>query len=500
MGNAVSVAIVHFGLFFCGYLFLMASVPRIGVLSICALSLHVGISIWAVIWLSFYVMGVDGGYGWDGTRNVYAVIAYACIILLLFAFIMRKLWFKFPNIRLLGSKILITGVAIIAVVAYSILGHFFPIRIWIAGDSYHFILWSVDPESLLHHGFPIVNYTLTQLATLIAPNLVLAQLFPLMAIGLAISVSQFAYQIILRENFVGKIGLEVIFVFLTVGFVVFVGNSMFMLNSAYLNHHILAAGLFLLLAQIVYTNATQKLNFGYLSAMALLGIAISIARMEGFVFLIILLFVMLVTQRDKFAGFWVMLIAGSLVLPYLFWLREFLNEESFVKGHHYVVMILSYIFVLLSMLALTMVRIRADVIISLGWFIIALSLMLTIVLRPEHMGISMIYFLWNTLNIASWGALVWITLFGLVIAAYVRLKVGKSLLVHTHDAVFHAAAFCVGVLLLMTYFRISLRAGETDSANRMLFHFLPLFWVVVQVELVGRMADFISNRSPGVRT
>lgn len=500
MSNAVSIAIVHSGLFLCGYLFLMASVPRIGVVSICALSLHVGVSIWAILWLFFYVLGAEGGYGWGSPRNAYAVIAYACIILLLYAFIMRRLWLELPNVRFLGSKIFITCIGVATVVVYSVLGYFFPTRIWIAGDSYHFILWSVDPESLLHHGFPIVNYTLTQLATLIAPNLVLAQLFPLMAVGLAISVSLFAYQVIVRENFVSKIGFEVVFLLLTLGFFVFVGNSMFILNSAYLNHHILMAGLFLLLAQIIYSHANQKLNLGYLSSMAILGIAISVARMEGFVFLIIFLFVMLVSQRNKLAGFWVMFIAGSLVLPYLFWLREFLNEESFVNARHYVVMILAYVLMLLSMLALALVRLKIDVIIAVGWLIIALSLMLTFVLKPEHMGISMIYFVWNTLNLGSWGALVWITLFGLVVVAYARLKVGKSLLLYNHDAVLHAAAFCVGVLLLMPYFRIPLRAGETDSANRMLFHFLPLFWVVVQVELVGRMADFISNRSPEVRT
>lgn len=154
MGNAVSIAIVHSGLFLCGYLFLMASVPKIGVVSICALSLHVGVSVWAILWLFFYVLGVEGGYGWGSPRNAYAVIAYACIILLLYAFIMRRLWFNLPNVRSHRSKILITGVAIIGVIAYSILGSVFPIRIWIAGDSYHFIFWSVDPESLLHHGFP----------------------------------------------------------------------------------------------------------------------------------------------------------------------------------------------------------------------------------------------------------------------------------------------------------------------------------------------------------
>lgn len=498
MGAPLYILTVVMSLFFCGYWFLRVCMPSIGVIGACALSLHIGISIWAIVWVGLYMLGVEGGYGWQSDLNVYAAITFLLIALLLGAFFSLRVRKRdFAQKKRDAGHLVITTIAVLIVATYSILGYLFSTNLWIAGDSYYFIFWSADPAALLHNGFPLVNLSIAHLSTLVSPNYYLSQLFPLMAIGLSAFMADFVYRSVLADGLSNSESKEAVTLLVTLGFFIFVGNSMFMMNSTYLNHHLLSAGLFLLLGQIIWINTTiASIRAGHLLTVALLGITISVSRMEGFIFLVIFLATMVVFQKEKRAGLAALFAAGITSLPYIYWLAEMLNENSFVKAEHYTVMLLGYLCIVLVLVAGTALRLTPRVMIIAGWTLIFFGVLIAVYSKPEQMIVSLYYFTKNTLNPAYWGALVWLSIFGVVAVFYSRAKSGYGRLIWSQDAVLHAVGFCVGVIVLMTYFRTSLRYGETDSANRMLFHFLPLLWVVVQVEVIGRVKNSFSKDEP----
>ena len=490
----VSILVIYTCLFFGGYSFLRAYVPNIGVISACALGLHIGISIWAVIWVVFYILGVEYGYGWSSPLNFSSTIAFLGVAMLSIVTLSVRAWRRWSFNLNIYRDLSITMAAFVVVAAYSIVGYYLSTNLWIAGDSYYFLFWSADPAELLHHGFPLVNLSIAHLSTLVIPNYYLSQLFPLMAIGLGIFLADFVYRTLLAGGVRNRIWEETVLVLVTFGFFIFVGNSMFMFNSVYLNHHLLAAGLFALLGQITWVSSRYSMTLGHLFTIALLAIAISISRMEGFIFVVIFLAAMLAVQRNKRAGLAALLVAGGASLPYVQWLTDILNEDSFVKAQHYSVMLGGYVVIVLISGVAIALRLKTSSMVLVGWVGMSFGVLLAIYSRPEHMISSLYFFTKNALSPAHWGALVWLTILGVVGVFYSRVKSGDGFVVRPQDGLFHVFGFCVGAIILMTYLRSPLRYGDTDSANRMLFHFLPLIWVAVQVELIRRFANFVGKR------
>jgi len=488
---------VYLCLFLCGFFLLRVCLPAIGVLSACALSLHMGVGIWAVIWVAFNMLGVEGGYGWSSQINVFSVVLFLSLVLVLAVlFSIQRLRKQTNGNGVVLRDLQVPMVAIFIVGTYSILGYYFSANLWIVGDSYYFTFWSADPRGLLHNGFPLVNLSLAHLSTLASPNFYLSQLFPLMAIGLAIFVTDFAYRSLSSTEKRCDKYKEATAVLLALGFFVFASNSMFLMNSVYLNHHLLSAGLLALFGQTILLSSNPKGVTGYIFVVALLSVAVAITRMEGFIFALVFLAVLLAFQKDKRIGMMAFLAAGVAALPYLHWLTLVLDETSFVSAQQYLVMIFGYLSLGVAFALAAVLRLKPRSILLIGWLFVVIGVIFAAYSRQEHMLTNMYYFSKNTLNPAYWGALVWLTLFGLVGVVYARIRSAQGFVIRSHDAILHAVGLCLGIIILMTYFRSPLRYGETDSANRMLFHFLPLLWVYVQVELIGRIANFFSRPEP----
>lgn len=457
-------------LFFFGYLAMRYSAAELGKFYHLTMALPIGIMFWAFIWIFYSFILQDINFGIYNKINIYSGITYIISLIILFYLNLKNIKFEPLEIRHL-----IYGASTLLILSLYFL---MDASVVLSGDSYTFVKWSQDPMVTLERGFPIVLLSIANLSTLISPDFYLFIIHPLttlsliLLIGLSINTLFEKYEISL-DNRAKKL-------LIGVTLLIFSMNPLVHLNMLYVNHHVLYSILILLLFMLMII--IEKIQIKHLVLIGFLGLSASLSRMEGFIFFLAIFGILCFRFKESKTSFQLLSAVLFFCIPYLLYLSISFWDGGFVKGQQFAIMLLLGI-VVLMVVSLDSFRklIEVQNISVVAVLMVSLLLLIMIVMEFQHMKESIIVFIRNALTPGAWGAL---NISLLVIVPYLFfLRKNKVLSNHPHDILLHLFIISIFLILMLAYFRSPFRLGRFDSANRMLFHFLPLIMIWVSLEI-----------------
>ncbi len=459
-----------FMLFASGFLLIRYFLYELNIAYRLVLAFPMGLLFWSVIWIISILSTGSTDFGFFNSANVISLATATLSIPLLYFLSVKRLRFSLSEIVHLcfGTATLM------------ILTLYFFVKGWmvVTGDSYFFLNWSHDPILSLELGYPLVLLSIANLSTLIGPDYFLYVIFPLTTLSLALLIILITKNICEKYNYFTDSRMK--FLFLILVLLIFSMNPMVHLQMSYANHHTLFAILVLILVMLPFL--IQNFNLSHYFFIGILTLFASLTRMEGFLFFLIILVILAYRFKDKLNGFRLLLISFLLTLPYLIFLTVVLWDNGFVSGKQYLFMISFGLIVVMLYRSRKFNELldgRDPGMIAI--YMLSLILLIVTVMEPAHMVQSLIIFARNSITPGAWGALNVLLVILVPLLIFVRLR--QSEVKKYYDIFLYVFVISVLLILIVTYFRSPLRIGRFDSANRMLFHFIPLLTVWTSIEV-----------------
>ena len=449
------------------------------------IALPIGVCSWALIWIIFRISTKSNDFGMDSLANTYSLIASALWLALFFTInVVSK---NFRDWRTLAFWIL-PGLLL---TIFAFIQSFFSGKLFLSGDSYIFINWSSDPGIQLQQGFPLVNLAIANLSTLVRPNFYLASLHP--ALALSFLVFLYLSIVTLSIKMIGNppnplvSSLVPFFLIALFGF-----SEMFLMQMVYVNHHVIAAFLIMIMAVLLFLADHPPYRYSFFIGILLL--FLSLSRVEGFLYGLLLAVLLAFSQQKTRFG--IMLIGFSLVLPasYVIFLAQNNWVDGFVKGWHYAFMLLIGSIAWLTYCSSHMRSLFRDY--RLGLLLTTILLLVAIcaiVYKPAHMLISLFFFTMNFFTPQIWGGSTVVACALGIMLIYLRTT-QKDYWKNT-DILLLWFACAILLLFSIVVFRTPLRQGMFDSATRITFHFIPILILWVGIELTRQLNHLLPKNS-----
>ena len=469
LGSIITVL----SLFYLGYLFIRYSAKELGKYYHLLLAFPIGIMYWASIWIFFSIIIQDTDFGFHSSVNIYTILS--CIgsfIIFLYLNLKNEIFTPSEIAHIIYSSITVVILSLYFLVDGSMV---------LSGDSYTFVKWSQDPMVTLERGFPIVLLSIANLSTLISPDFYLFIIHPLTTLSLVLLIGLSINSLFVQYEI--KLDHRIQKLLIAVTLLIFSMNPLVHLNMLYVNHHVLYSILILLLFMLMIM--IEKIQIKHLVFIGFLALSASLSRMEGFIFFLAIFGTLCFRYKEPKTSFQLLSTVMIFCAPYLIYLSISFWDGGFVEGQQFATMFLLGI-VMSIVVGMSSFRkiIKVENISVLAVFLVSLLLVSLIVLEFQHMRESITVFIRNALTPGAWGALN-ISLF-VLIPYLLYLRKNKILSNHPHDLWFHLFIVCLFLILILGYFRSPFRIGRFDSANRMLFHFLPLITIWASLE-IGRL-------------
>lgn len=448
------------------------------------MALPMGLGLWSVLWIGAVLFQLEHNFGFASTANQIAVKLYLGIMAVLFILALRHRLLSKMNLAwwFVGGFIL---------VLYSWIYYQFSGKTFLSGDSYRFIEWASSPIEQMQYGFPLVSSSWTNLATLIGADQFLGVVYPLVGLSLAMLLYLAIFTFTSHGFLDDRVPMHIVGMvsFLLTSILVF--SEMFLMQMHYINNHGFMA--VVLLATVFLLFHVPRLDWLHASLIAFLILLASLARMEGFIYALMLLVMWAFSRQDSSEGLRALSVSLLLSGPYLIFLSIAFWESGFIKGWQYAVMLSGGVLaalILASPLRKSFVAPRLHLLVLV---FLLVATMLAIVIKPEHMFISLLSFLGNTGNPKFWGLSTVGSLVLISMIILLRNQQGERW--RQTDVLLIWFLSAVLLTLAITVFRKPLRLGMTDSVNRMLFHFLPILILWLGVEITQALRFFNHARS-----
>jgi len=455
-----------------------------GPLFTAVMALPMGLGLWSVLWIGAVLFPLPHNFGFASIANQAAVALYLGFMVILLGVALLRGFLNKGNLAwwLVGALVL---------VLYSSLYLQFSGKTYLTGDSHLFINWAMNPLEQMHTGFPLMSSSWTNLATLIGADQLLGVVYPLVGFCLAMLVYLAIFTFAPQGSQQGVTPLSIIgmVAFLLTGILVF--SEMFLMQMHYINNHSFMAVVLLAIAFLLFL--APRLDWPHAVLIAFLVLLASMARMEGFLYALMLVVMGVFTRQDRAEGVRVLSVSLLLSGPYLIFLSMAFWDSGFIKGWQYAVMLSGGVLAALILATPLRQYFMAPRLHLLVFGFLLVATVLAIVIKPEHMFTSLYAFLYNTGNPKYWGlsslgSLVLISM--LVLVRYQRAQNWR----HT-DALLVWVLSAVLLSFVVTIFRSPLRVGIDDSVTRMLFHFLPILMVWLGVEITRALRPIQHARS-----
>lgn len=287
---------------------------------------------------------------------------------------------------------------------------------------------------------------------------------------------------ILKSLFVNK---SIVTPLVITSTVLLVSTPLFIIQFFYI-HATLTSGIFLFTAIVSFwLSITEKNNY-WLVFFLLSSIGVIFSRAETFIYMDFLLILILVTNKFSYESRLKFLIPVIMIQIawFLYMLFRIETFSSYVNPQRFILIIFGLIMIIgiiifsnKFFLAKILLTLKLEyVLIPVSFVVIVL-----ILLRPEHMLVSIGSFLSNTFVTGYWGFSFWI-IFPLVII---------SLFKKSHTFVTFLSTFIlstIGIILVMVIIRPPYHLYWTDSSNRLMTIILPVGLLMVSI-IIGKWVD-----------
>lgn len=372
------------------------------------------------------------------------------------------------------------GLALLALSAVQLrLGHF-----ELTWDSYYFVNRAQDIGAALANGYPLVALANANLSALVSADYYLFIVHPALALSLITGMVAAVLQWRRPADHPRPAPHEVLMG--AVLAILFTNNRQVLWQAYYVNHHVLVACCFLWFSLVLLER--RGMDAPTRGLLAFLSMVITVSRLEGFLFVLLALAVLVPRLRTRADRHQVVGVVLAANLPYLLYLVRALPGGSFVGAAQYVVMLglglVLYLAVRVRWLE-RLVRHGTD-----GLAVTAVMLAVVAVCvaaKPAHMALSIAGLAKNLLRLEEWGGATISVLVAVpLLAATRRVRGGRRST--RHDGLLHCFLSASLLIIALSVLRAPLSADPLDSANRMLLHFLPLAYVWVGIELRGLVA------------
>ena len=272
---------------------------------------------------------------------------------------------------------------------------------------------------------------------------------------------------------------------------VFVFSEIFFMNLHYINNHSFMALVLLAIAFLLFSPfRIEWMQALFISFLVLLS---SMTRMEGFLYSFMLIVMGVFSRKDREEGLLVLSLSLLLSIPYIIFLTYTFWQSGFILGWQYLFMLSGGVLALLiytTSLKGYFIAPRIHIIVLIG---LSFLFLIFTAIKPNHMLPSFVAFIYNMGNPSIWGFSIITSIILTIIIITIRYN-GKQYWIHT-DALLVWFLSAVLLTLIITMFRSPLRMGMFDSANRMLFHFVPILIVWVGVEIARALRPIHYARS-----
>ena len=354
---------------------------------------------------------------------------------------------------------------------------------YMVGDSYYLINWSSNGSDLIQKGFPLIGLSISNLSLLISNDLYLFTFHNIIGISIIATLFSFLTQGKFFDKIISKFDdskLYYLFVFFILFFYIF--NGMFLRHFIYVNFHLFTALLIFSSLVIIY-NSDEKNNLIDLIYLSFFLIAITFSRMEGVILSTIILWVALMVNKNKKIDLLAIIICLINAI-YLFSLREITNETSFVNDNLISILILIVI-IFYPTLKISNFFLKKTIFKTINISAI-IFLLILLILKPFHMLLNILIIGIN-LNPFFWGIMSFVTYFMIILITknFFKKNIELEYLVFLYPFVFGLLS-----IIILSYFRSSLRLGMNDSANRMIMHIIPLSLPIILYHLSNYQIKF----------
>lgn len=262
--------------------------------------------------------------------------------------------------------------------------------------------------------------------------------------------------------------------------VLFMCSTYFMVFHAFYIHDNFVTGIFTLTAIISFWLAHQQQRAGWLFFGSLATIGISLARVEGPVFALIILVLSL--SQDQFPyrnRLWTYLIPAIIISSWYTIILTVVNQDVyFLKTDRVILVIGAYLGLALLTILSNKKRVRNLVFPRIYIFsVFGVLIILTglIILRPEHIWTNISMIISNMYTNGRWGSF-WYFILPLLFFSIPLPKIPQERFITINLFSFFILLVALGGL------RNPYRLGWSDSANRMLVHIVPtlVFYLILK--------------------
>lgn len=461
----------------CGFLTVSVLLKDYPIYQRLSLSLPYGVMSWGVLWvlmaLLFSVTDINNGA--PQTLNLFYFLLAFMVALFFYAL--------HAKLALVSRHLAITFIVIIAMLT-SI--YFYVGFVYMTGDSFYLINWIYDVNLSLQEGYPIILRGVLSLSRLIDPDFYLYVIHPILIIflcylllGLLLDQGQAANR--------SRWGTLIVAIFVIS---IFALNRAFGINAYYVNHHVLASIGFLSISGLMIRET--EFSNGHLFFIAFTSLSITMLRMEGFIFVILwmICFTMMLSDRTQRS-----LLFGLVLIfntPYIGYLSIKFWDDGFINGQKFFLLWVLYILTSLMLCHPTTEKLFAKrnigPTVMLG---LALVFAILVMLKPAHMLGNLSSFHVAYFDPWFWGVESHFVVLASLVIWFVRLK-RKEYYVG-HDALFYFFISATLLNICLTFFRIPLKVVWIDSANRIMFHFIPLLMLWIGLEINRRNFMLLKN-------
>ncbi len=251
----------------------------------------------------------------------------------------------------------------------------------------------------------------------------------------------------------------------------FMGSTYFMIFQTFYIHDNFVVGIFTLIAVSAFWLAHQQQKSGWLFFGSLATIGMSLSRVEGPVFALIILSLSL--SQDQFAyrnRLWTYLIPATTVSGWYSIILTVVNQDVyFLKTDRVILVIGAFLgLALLTILSNNhwirkIIFSRMQILLTMG---VMLIFMVLVILQPAHMWTNISMIASNMFTNGRWGSF-WYFILPLLFFTIPLPKIPRERLITINLVSFFLLLVALGGL------RNPYRLGWSDSANRMLVHIVP---------------------------
>ncbi|MBD3308953.1 hypothetical protein GF339_21260 [candidate division KSB3 bacterium] len=387
--------------------------------------------------------------------------------------------------RLTAKEVLTYGIATGLLGFLSIITTHLPVVAALGVDSFFFLDITQGLDTSLQRGWAIFNQCVQALSLLIHYDYVLTTVPALSAASLVALMAYLVFSEVAPLLPRSRLGISyVICLSFLPAFLMFSPFLGLYMLVFFKNQVLPATLLFLFVGSWWFATRKERPVILYAGSMALM--AFTLTRMEGLLFAIVL-WLILVSDPDIYPiqQRKISLIMLCIMLPWhLYVVWTLWGGTTKFSAIHFLIITGAFMTVMLGF-QLNRWETGRQILRSLVYLIPLIGfegLMICIWLKPDHMLTTIHHFLMNLLidHYGGWGSLwYFVVISGTVVGVYRIKKLYRGTLGRLGSAWLSTLWLLLGII----FFRDPIRLGFGDSANRMLFHVLPLLlvWLVIQI-------------------